>query len=272
MAAPTDVAETDPLRVVRFEDADPVFALAENVKKPMVLRAGDAALQKSIADGRIGPGTSVAAAPLVSGDLTTGLLGFVKSGDREWKAEELNALEAIASLFAQVQARVRAEERLRYLADHDDLTGLQNRRSLIQHLDARLSAGSPGPVHALYFDLDRLKTINDYLGHSAGDWFIRVVAERLREGTDDASVIARLGGDEFVVIPGAPLSATRRSPPRRSTPGAVVRTRRDRRRDAHQDREHRRRLRDTGPATPPRICSGGRTRRFSPPRGPAETR
>jgi diguanylate cyclase (GGDEF)-like protein len=97
---------------------------------------------------------------------------------------------------------------LRYLAEHDDLTGLQNRRALIQHLDARFAAGSPGPVSALYFDVDRLKTINDYVGHSAGDWFIRVLAERLQRGTDDASVIARLGGDEFVLVPPSPVSAT----------------------------------------------------------------
>ena len=87
----------------------------------------------------------MAAVPLVSGDLTTGVLGFVKFGDREWPPEELNALKAIASLFAQVQARVAAEERLRYLAEHDDLTGLHNRRALVDHLDARLAAGGRAP-------------------------------------------------------------------------------------------------------------------------------
>jgi diguanylate cyclase (GGDEF)-like protein len=203
-----NIPDPDPLRVVFYRDADPVFALAENLKKPMVFRPDNEDDQKRIGEGRDVPQTSMAAAPLVSGDLTTGVLGFVKFGDREWRPEELNALEAIASLFAQVQARVQAEERLRYLAEHDDLTGLQNRRALIQHLDARLSAGSPGPVSVLYFDVDRLKTINDYVGHSAGDWFIRVLAERLQRGTEDASVIARLGGDEFVVVLASPVSAT----------------------------------------------------------------
>jgi diguanylate cyclase (GGDEF)-like protein len=202
-----DIPDPDPLRVVFYRDADPDFALVEHAKKPMVTHFDDEGYQKRIEEGRSVPRSSTAAAPLVSGDLTTGVLGFVKFGDREWKPEELNALEAIASLFAQVQARVQAEERLRYLAEHDDLTGLQNRRALIEHLDARLSAGSPGPVSALYFDLDRLKTINDYLGHSAGDWFIRVLAERLQRGTEDASVIARLGGDEFVVVLASPTSA-----------------------------------------------------------------
>ncbi len=149
----------------------------------------------------------MAAAPLVSGDVTTGVLGFVKFGDREWKPEELNALEAIASLFAQVQARVEAEEQLRFLAEHDDLTGLHNRRALLAHLDARLKAGQPGPVSVLFFDLDRLKAINDYLGHSAGDWFIRVLAERLQANAEGRNLIARLGGDEFVVVPMSPMDA-----------------------------------------------------------------
>ncbi len=200
-----DVPDPDPLKVVFFQDADPVFAQAEHVKKPKTFRFGDDG-HELIAERPGVAQTSLAAAPLVSGDVTTGVLGFVKFGDRDWTPEEINALEAIASLFAQVQARVQAEERLRYLADHDDLTGLQNRRALIAHLDARLATDHPGPVAALYIDLDRLKTINDYLGHSAGDWFIRVLAERLQRGTEKGSVIARLGGDEFVVVPASPIS------------------------------------------------------------------
>jgi diguanylate cyclase (GGDEF)-like protein len=197
----------DPLGVVYFADADPVFAASEHGKKPLVFRPDDEDYQRRIEEGRNVPTTSMAAAPLVSGDVTTGVLGFVKFGDREWLPAELNALEAIGSLFAQVQARVAAEDRLRYLAEHDDLTGLYNRRALLDHLDARLAPNSPGPVATLFFDLDRLKTVNDYLGHTAGDWFIRVLADRLQQGTKRSSLIARLGGDEFVVVPAAPTSA-----------------------------------------------------------------
>ena len=132
----------------------------------------------------------MACVPLLSGEVTTGVLGFVKFGDRDWMPEELNALKAIASLFAQVQARIDAEDQLRYLAEHDDLTGLYNRRALLAHLDARLQRGQPGPVSVLFIDLDRLKAVNDYLGHTAGDWFIRVLAERLR-GTADAGNVHR---------------------------------------------------------------------------------
>jgi diguanylate cyclase (GGDEF)-like protein len=204
-----EVPDPDPLAVVYFEDADPVFANCEHGKKPMVFRPEPATddYQRRIEQGRHIPATSMAAAPLVSGELTTGVLGFVKFGDREWAPEELTALEAIASLFAQVQARVAAEERLRYMAEHDDLTGLHNRRALLAHLHDRLAPGKPGPVSVLFVDLDRLKAINDYLGHAAGDWFIRVFAERLLEGIAPPSLIARFGGDEFVVVPSAPMGA-----------------------------------------------------------------
>jgi len=202
-----DVPDPDPLGVVYFADADPVFARAEHEKKPTVFRPEQKDYQKRIEEGRHIPQTSMAACPLVSGDVTTGVLGFVKVGDRLWGEDELNALEAIGSLFAQVQARVQAEEQLRHLAEHDDLTGLHNRRALMAHLEGRMAPGRPGPVSALYLDLDRLKTINDYLGHTAGDWFLRVLAERLQKATEPTSLIARLGGDEFVVVPISSLSA-----------------------------------------------------------------
>lgn len=203
------IPDPDPLKVVYFEGADPVFALAEHQKEPVVFRPEPSTddYQRTINEGRQIPATSMACVPLLSGDVTSGVLGFVKFGDRDWTEAELNALKAIASLLAQVQARVDAEEQLRYLAEHDDLTGLYNRRALLSHLDARLAEGQPGPVSALFFDLDRLKAINDYLGHTAGDWFIRVLAERLRRGAEGPHLIARLGGDEFVVVPTTPMDA-----------------------------------------------------------------
>jgi diguanylate cyclase (GGDEF)-like protein len=203
-----DIGEFDPLEVIYFADADPVFALAENLQEATVFRAeAEEDYQRTIEEGRHIPTTSMACVPLLSGEVTTGVLGFVKFGVRDWSTAELNALMAIAALFAQVQARVEMEDQLRFLAEHDDLTGLHNRRALLAHLDARLSSGHAEPVSALFIDLDRLKAINDYLGHLAGDRFIRALAERLTETTGGRGMIARLGGDEFVVIPAAPMSA-----------------------------------------------------------------
>ncbi|MGV0718133.1 EAL domain-containing protein [Mycolicibacterium sp. XJ662] len=203
------IPDPDPLAVVYFDDADPVFALAEHQKEPIVFRPEPSTdeYQHTIKEGRQVPATSMACVPLLSGDVTSGVLGFVKFGDRDWTPAELNALKAIASLFAQVQARIDAEDQLRYLAEHDDLTGLYNRRALLTHLEARLRPGRPGPVAVLFFDLDRLKAINDYLGHTAGDWFIRTLAERLKDCAEGPNLIARLGGDEFVVVPAEPMDA-----------------------------------------------------------------
>jgi PleD family two-component response regulator len=141
----------------------------------------------------------VARSPLGSWD-------FIKFGDRKWTTDELNALEAIGSQFAQLQARIYAEEQLVYLAEHDDLTGMHNRRALLAHLEDRLQPGRSGPVALLFLDLDRLKAINDLLGHTAGDQFIGAVAQRLDEKVGDSSLIARLGGDEFVVVPAGEMA------------------------------------------------------------------
>ena len=143
-----DVPDPDPLELIYFADADPVFKLAETLKEPAVFRPETTdEYQRTIEEGRHIPTTSMACVPLVSGDVTTGVIGFVKFGDREWTTAELNALKAIASLFAQVQARIVAEEQLRHLAEHDDLTGLYNRRALLAHLDKRLAAGQIGRAH-----------------------------------------------------------------------------------------------------------------------------
>jgi diguanylate cyclase (GGDEF)-like protein len=201
------IPDPDPLGVVYFAGTDPTFAMAEHLKTPLVLRPEPANedFQRHIEEGTTVPEVSLACVPLLSGDVTTGTLGFIKYGDREWTDAELNALQAIASLFAQLQARVVAEQQLQYLAEHDDLTGLINRRALIAYLDDRLAPGQPGPVSVLFLDLDRLKAINDYLGHTAGDAFITIFANRLRANIDTSAVIARFGGDEFVVVPAQPM-------------------------------------------------------------------
>jgi diguanylate cyclase len=196
-------ADPDPLAVAYFTSANPVFRMCESLKQPTVMQAKLPfyGYLSPAQEARVISSPSVAVAPLLSGGVTTGLLGFGKFRSKKWKSDEISMLEAIASLFAQLQARIAAEEKLRYLADHDDLTGLRNRRALVAHLSDRLAAGRPGPVAILYIDLDRLKAINDCLGHSAGDWFLKLLADRLRECSGSRSMVARLGGDEFVIVP-----------------------------------------------------------------------
>ncbi len=203
------VPDPDPLEVVYFEGADPVFRAFEHATEPMIARPTPefADYQETMRRASGIPVVTTAAVPLLSRGESTGVLGFIKTGDREWSTRELNVLKAIAALFAQLQARVVAEERLRYIALHDDLTGLANRRALLEHMEERLRPGSPGPVAAFFLDLDRLKALNDFLGHTAGDNFIRTLSSRLREHLDPDDMIARLGGDEFVIVPAKPMDA-----------------------------------------------------------------
>lgn len=206
---PRDVPAPDPIGLVYFAEADPIYASVEHLKEPLVVRPEQA---NQVYQRRTESGTGVAAhslacVPLLSGDITTGTLGFVKYGDRDWANHELNSLQTIATLFAQLQGRLVAEEKLHYLANHDDLTGLLNRRTLIAHLDDRLAGGQPGPVAVFFIDLDRLKAINDYLGHNAGDQFIKAFGQSLRQAVGAPAMIARVGGDEFVVVPAAAMDA-----------------------------------------------------------------
>src|ERR1700761_6941412 len=90
------VPDPDPMAVVHFTSADPVLAHCEHGRKPVVVEPDQA--YRSFLRWGVGAkqtaSPSVAAAPLVSGELTTGVLGFVKFGARKWKHEEINTLEA----------------------------------------------------------------------------------------------------------------------------------------------------------------------------------
>lgn len=109
--------------------------------------------------------------------------------------EVAEMLSRTLSLYLQRKA---AERRLTYASLHDALTGLPNRASLLQQLDARLRAGEHAAL--LYVDLDRYKLINDTLGHTAGDKALIEVARRLDEAVGGRDVVGRMGGDEFVAL------------------------------------------------------------------------
>ncbi|MEU8953355.1 EAL domain-containing protein [Streptomyces sp. NPDC048518] len=99
--------------------------------------------------------------------------------------------------------------RLRYEATHDALTGLPNRTLFFERLEKALSASGSGRFGLCYLDLDGFKTVNDSLGHAAGDRLLVEVADRLQScATAPGEMVARLGGDEFVALTTGPDTET----------------------------------------------------------------
>ncbi len=106
------------------------------------------------------------------------------------------------ALFSDISDRKKAEEILRHQAMHDPLTRLPNRVMFDERLRGSLSRAKRlnSQVALLYLDLDNFKTINDSLGHLAGDRVLQMVADRLRDCLRLEDVVARIGGDEFSAI------------------------------------------------------------------------
>lgn len=92
----------------------------------------------------------------------------------------------------------RAESQLATLALVDPLTGLRNRRSLLEQLEEVVAERRGGSV--MFLDLDRFKSLNDRFGHEVGDVVLRTVAARLTAASRASDTVVRLGGDEFVVL------------------------------------------------------------------------
>ncbi len=106
-------------------------------------------------------------------------------------------------VIRDISSRRKFEDELKYMAYHDALTGLPNRKALFEQLEAIEDRRSTDTTHRyalMYLDLNGFKNINDLLGHSAGDHVLRMVAIRLREALRTADSVYRIGGDEFVVV------------------------------------------------------------------------
>ncbi|MBG6054008.1 diguanylate cyclase (GGDEF)-like protein [Salinibacterium sp. CAN_S4] len=123
----------------------------------------------------------------------------ISGASAHWAEVEAEASELVRELSSVLVARSTAE--LAEMALRDPLTGLLNRRALVDALARRLSADYSGPGLAVIFvDIDDFKAINDAHGHAAGDTALIHVARSLRSAARESDIVARLGGDEFVVV------------------------------------------------------------------------
>ncbi|AKU12192.1 diguanylate cyclase/phosphodiesterase with PAS/PAC sensor(s) [Azoarcus sp. CIB] len=108
----------------------------------------------------------------------------------------------VIGIARDITERKRAEDRIRFLAHHDGLTGLPNRSSLYERMEQSIAmAQRCGKAMAvMLIDLDGFKSINDTLGHHVGDRLLIEVGKRLEHAVRHSDIVARLGGDEFVVV------------------------------------------------------------------------
>ncbi len=137
---------------------------------------------------------------------------LARSGQMVWVRDEASRAtthdgeDRIEGLLSDITEERRVAEELRYRADHDELTGLLNRRRFEEEIDRHLAGG--GAV--LIVDLDHLKLVNDSLGHATGDGVLQSTATALRATVRQQDTLARIGGDEFaVLLPGATADGAR---------------------------------------------------------------
>jgi diguanylate cyclase (GGDEF)-like protein len=110
--------------------------------------------------------------------------------------------EQLAEEIAQQTQQLREQQQqLMYLAEHDELTRLFNRRAFESHVEVALMRASRAQTKAalLFIDVNRFKEVNDTYGHGVGDELLKVVSQRLKLAVRRSDLVGRLGGDEFIV-------------------------------------------------------------------------
>ncbi|TVY09486.1 EAL domain-containing protein [Paenibacillus cremeus] len=113
----------------------------------------------------------------------------------------LAGITVVIMLFNYFMQRRRNELNIRYMAYHDHLTDLANRKLFYEAMEREISGAQPTqPFAVLFMDLDRFKLINDTFGHAAGDQMLKEVARRLKLGLGSSCTIARFDGDEFLIL------------------------------------------------------------------------
>ncbi|WP_255360139.1 diguanylate cyclase domain-containing protein, partial [Cupriavidus sp. amp6] len=145
---------------------------------------------------------TVFAFPLTRGHVTLGIVELYSRARCSRDAHALTMATGIANQTGHFLLRRQAEENLRFIANHDSLTGLPNRLMFKAEFEKALTRAraSDQTLHVIFVDLDGFKVVNDTIGHNAGDNVLREAADRLRNSLNDVELITRFGGDEFIVL------------------------------------------------------------------------
>jgi diguanylate cyclase (GGDEF)-like protein len=132
-----------------------------------------------------------------------GCLGLIEcNSERHWSKHEESSLVTMAASISGTRQRQQVDEKIRYQAMHDLLTGLPNRLLFNDLLNQSIPkiVEKDESIAVMFLDLDRFKIINDTLGHTVGDELLKIVAQRLIDAIRPKDVVARWGGDEFTIF------------------------------------------------------------------------
>lgn len=193
--APLDEPPPLPWHVLHYAGEDPLPVQADALA---LLHGQDDA----VAVAKTPQGYAVLACPAGTrfGD-RAGLVVWRAAGGRAWEADDLMLLTSVTGLIRIVLEHESIQRELARQARTDPLTGLLNRRAFMDEAGRRIDRldreALPGTL--LVVDLDRMKALNDRLGHEAGDAALVLAAELLRRTVRPTDLVARLGGDEFAV-------------------------------------------------------------------------
>jgi diguanylate cyclase (GGDEF)-like protein/PAS domain S-box-containing protein len=145
---------------------------------------------------------SAALIPVRSDEKVRGVLCVCYRQSDAFGAEEVNFVEATASVLSTALQRIDSEGRLAYLAQFDPLTGLPNRTLLADRFSQMIEQAGRrnSALAALFIDLDEFKVVNDTLGHAGGDALLKEVAARLQSTVRSGDTVARISGDEFAIV------------------------------------------------------------------------
>jgi len=196
--------------------AGTVIALARSGSYALhVVESGEPLVSSDLrSDPRVTPPTplldrgvvSGISVPVVGAESTLGVLAVHAQRRRRFAAHEVAMLQALANVVAIAWEQASHRERLSHQALHDPLTGLPNRALLLDRLQHALSRrslrghGVDSGVAVALIDLDEFKSVNDGLGHAAGDVVLHTVAQRLAAAVRPEDTVARFGGDEFALL------------------------------------------------------------------------
>lgn len=170
-----------------------------------VVGAAEEATAAPATVGTAPPGPEQEGARVVGSDPETWLVVGPRANRHTFVEGDRTAVATLAALYEQSLARIDALEQIRWVAEHDTLTGVLDRGAWLAEVARSLTPSTA----VLFCDVDRFKSVNDTYGHRVGDQVLTAVTATLRDVVGTAGTVGRLGGDEIVVVlPSAPPGTT----------------------------------------------------------------